>query len=84
MSNLVLVDVTDKAAAVAANDPAVVGALGDGAVVASCAGGDCLPDDRAVVADTELGSAVADDGTVGGAGTGARATSSGRRCRSSA
>ena len=43
-----------------AGDTAVVATLGDTAVGALCAGSDCLPDDFAVVAETELVGAVAD------------------------
>ena len=43
-------------------------ALGDLAVGALGACGDRLPDDLAVVAETELGLAVANDGAVVGAG----------------
>lgn len=53
-------------------------ALGDGAAGAGGAGGNILPDDGAVVADTELGAAVADDGTIGGASSGSRAAGGAR------
>jgi hypothetical protein len=43
-----------------ASDTAVVATLGDAAVGALCAGSDCLPDDFAVVAETELVGSVAD------------------------
>jgi hypothetical protein len=77
----VLVDVTNKTA-VATNNAAVVSTLLDGAVGASCSSGDGLPDDLALVAETELGGAVADDGAVSGAST--FATSSGSSCGCSA
>ena len=47
--------------AVAADDgDAGTAVVGDAAVGALCAGSDCLPDDFAVVAETELVGAVAD------------------------
>lgn len=50
-------------------------ALGDDPVGASGARGNVLPDDRATVAEAELGRAVADDSTLRGASSGGRAAS---------
>lgn len=49
-------------------------ALLNRAVGAGSAGGDCLPDDAAVVADAELGRTVADDHAILGAAVGTRFT----------
>ena len=74
-----LVNVANKTA-VAADNAAVVSALLDGAVGASGSSGDGLPDDLALVAETELGGAIADDSAVGSASTVATSCRSGGGC----
>lgn len=49
------------------SDASVVATLGNAAVDTGCAGCDCLPNNLAVIAKTELISTIADHGAVFGA-----------------
>lgn len=64
-----------------ASEAAVERALGDNTVDAGSASGDILPDHVAVVAETKLLLAVANDSAVGGASSACTTAGGGRRSR---
>lgn len=77
--DLVLVNMANKTT-VAANNTAVVSTLLDGTIGAGGSSGNSLPDDLALVAETELGGAVTNDGTVGSASAITTSRRSSGRC----